>query len=203
MNVLFEDVIQSINFDQHEILKNIITLHCPDGFEVDPTFRTGGFYKAGLRIPRYCFDIDSPDPRCEKADCRDLPLAPGSVRSLIFDPPFLHAGGGTGGRMTKEYDGFKTTQDRTDMYIASLQEFWRVLEPQGILVFKCQDSTHGRRNQFVHVDVYNWAVAAGFVAVDLFIKLNKTAMIPLNFTKQQTARKMHSYFWVFRKPGRR
>ncbi len=202
MNVLFEDVIQSINFDQHEILKDIITLHCPEGFEVDPTFRTGGFYKAGVPVPRYCFDLKSRDPRCEQADCRKLPLRPESVKSIIFDPPFL-AAGGKKGKMHLEYSSFDSVQELKDMYIVSLQELHRILQKQGILVFKCQDFTHGRQQFFLHVEVYNMAIAAGFVGVDLFIKLNKTMMIPHNYTNQHSSRKMHSYFWVFRKLGRR
>jgi len=202
MNVLFEDVIQSINFDQHEILKDIIKLHSPDGFELDPTFNKGGFYKAGIPVPKYCYDIKPRDSRAEQADCRDLPLRPESVKSIIFDPPFL-ACGGVKGKMHRHYSSFDSIQDLSEMYTASLLELSRVLENQGILVFKCQDFVHGRQQFFLHVHVYNMAIEAGFCPIDLFVKLNKTMMISHNFTTQHFARKMHSYFWVFRKPGRR
>ena len=200
--LLWEDVIQSINFDQHEILKDIIQLHCPNGFDVDPTFRTGGFYKAGVPVPRYCFDLEPRDPRCKQSDCRSLPLEDDSVESIIFDPPFL-AAGGKKGRMHQEYGTFDSIGEMESMYKESLVEFKRILRPQGILVFKCQDFVNGRQQHFLHVLVNQWAVERGFISVDLFIKLNKSAMIPANYTTQRVARKMHSYFWVFKSSGRR
>ncbi len=167
--------------------------------EIREGTRTGG---VEIPVPRLCFDLDPPDHRCEQADCRNLPLPAGSIKSMIFDPPFL-AGGGKKGKMCLRYSSFDSVTEMKAMYIESLQEFMRLLEPQGILVFKCQDSTHGRQQFFLHVEVCNMAVDRGFVPIDLFIKLNKTMMIPANYTNQHTARKMHSYFWIFRKPGRR
>ena len=198
---LFEDVIQSINYDQHEILKDIIELHCPGGFDADPAFGAGGFYKAGIKVPPYCFDIAPRDPRALAADCRDLPLSAGSVRSIIFDPPFFF-GGGDGGKMNAQYKSFTSLEEMLAVYAAALGEFWRVLQPMGIVVFKCQDIIHGRKNYFIHVDVVQMAQQVGFVPIDLFLKLNKTAIIAHNYENQNHARKMHSYFWVFKKPGR-
>jgi hypothetical protein len=202
MSVLFEDVVQSINFDQHEILKDIIKLHCPGGFELDPCFGLGGFYKGGVPLPKYCFDIEPRDRRATEADCRRLPFKAREVGSIIFDPPFL-AGGGDTGKMNARYRGGSKLWELEVLYEEALTEFQRILQPQGILVFKCQDILNGRQNNFMHVFVYEAAREAGFVGVDLFVKLNKTAMIPHNFVNQYHARKMHSYFWVFKKLGRR
>jgi len=199
---LFENIIQSIGFDQHEILRNIISLHCRGGFDVDSTYGLGGFYKAGVPYPRYCFDLNPRDPRAKKADCRALPLERESVESMIFDPPFLFAGG-KNGRMADMYGVVDTMSELVGLYTGGMAEAHRILKPQGILVVKCQDITNGRKELFVHCDVYQAALMLGFRPVDLFLKLNKTAMIPNNYENQQHARKMHSYFWVFKKPGRR
>jgi len=203
INSLLEEtkIIRSIGYDQHEIILDIIHLHCPGGIELDPTYNKGGFYKhSGIPRPRYCFDINPIRPECEKADCRQLPLLAGSIRSMIFDPPFL-AGGGSNGQMIIKYSGIKTMPELHSLYKDSLKEFSRVLIHRGILIFKCQDSAHGQRNYFTHVWVMNKAEEYGFEAIDLFVKLSKRVFIAWNHTpeNQHYARKYHCYFWVFKK----
>ena len=196
------DIVQSISYNQHEILDDIIRLYCPKtGIELDPTYNVGGFYVSGIPRPRYCFDIKPLRPETQKADCRDLPLARGSIRAAIFDPPFFVANGKSAEKslMALKYSSVETLEELWHLYEFSLQEFYRVLRIHGVLIFKCQDFILGRRNIFSHVWVCNKAEEVGFRPIDMFIKLNKNAMVPGNFKKQQHARKMHSYFWVFRK----
>ena len=208
VNSLLEEtkIIPSIGFDQHEILLDIMQLHCPGGFELDPTYNVGGFYQhSGIPRPRYCFDIKSLRPECEQADCRHLPLPDNSIRSAIFDPPFFATTqkSGKGGLMPQKYSYVEKMRDLHELYEDCLRELSRVLAPQGILIFKCQDCVNGRSNWFTHVWICNKAEEFGFWAIDLFIKLNKSAPIPWNFVEQHHARKMHSYFWVFKKRGRK
>lgn len=206
-NSLFEEteIIQSINYDQHEILLDIMKLYCPEGFELDPTYCRGGFYvHSGIPRPNYCFDINPVLPECHKADCRQLPLSDRSIKSAIFDPPFFATTqrSGKNGRMCVKYGYFESMVELKCLYWDSLVELHRVLVPQGILIFKCQDSVHGRQNYWSHCFVLQAAEKIGFRAEDLFIKLNKSAATPWNMEVQQHARKMHSYFWVLRKKGR-
>ncbi len=206
MKTLFPetDIIQTINFDQHEIIENILELHSPWGIDVDPTYCRGGFYR---RIPRpkYCFDINPAGPEIQKADCRQLPLPRGSIRSIMFDPPFMattHKNGNMG-LMAGRYSYVDTMEDLHSLYLDSLKEFWRILLPAGRLIFKCQDAVNSRINHFTHVWVMNEAEKLGFRAIDLFVKLNKSAPRAWNHNRQFFARKLHSYFWVFKKSGRR
>ena len=204
VNSLFQEtqIIQSIGYDQHEIIMDILQLHCPDGIELDPTYNVGGFYRhSGIPRPKYIFDINPLRPECEKADCRQLPLPAGSIRSIIFDPPFFVADRKTScnATMVKKYSCLKTLKELHSLYEDSLIEFSRVLLPQGILIFKCMDFVNGRKNTFVHVWVMNKAEEIGYRAIDLFIKLNKYVPISWNHHKQQHARKHHCYFWVFKK----
>ena len=37
-------VISTLSFDQVEIMENIMTLHCPNVFELDPTYSKGVFF---------------------------------------------------------------------------------------------------------------------------------------------------------------
>jgi hypothetical protein len=69
-------------------LKNIIKLYCPDGFELDPTYSVGNFYKK-IKQPKYKFDINPVRSDVIKADSIDLPLRNESIGSIMFDPPFL------------------------------------------------------------------------------------------------------------------
>ncbi len=196
--------IRTIGYDAHEIILDIIHLHCPGGIELDPTYNKGGFYKhSGIPRPRYCFDINPIRPECEKADCRQLPLPAGSIRSMIFDPPFIVTGQKSGnmGMMPLKYSYVENMKELHSLYEDSLAEFSRVLLPRGILIFKCMDSMNGQRNYFTHVWVMNKAEEYGFEAIDLFVKLSKRVCIAWNHTpeNQKTARKYHCYFWIFKK----
>jgi len=93
--------------------------------------------------------------------------------------------------MFKDFDSLK------QMYYNSLKEFYRILEPNGILVVKCQDYTDSKTT-FTHCLVYNWAIELGFYAIDLFILLNNSR-IDNRLLEQRVSRKCHSYFWVFKK----
>lgn len=204
----FDGVIQSIGYDQQELIEGIIQLHCPEGIELDPTYSRGGFYSKRIPRPKYCFDIDPLAPEIQQADCRQLPIKKESIRSIMFDPPFLATSSRNGnyGKMCAKYSYVDSMPDLFALYTDSLQELSRVLLPAGILIFKCQDTVYGSRNYFSHVWVMTEAERIGFRAIDLFIKLNKTALISWNYEIQHHARKLHSYFWVFKKPpisGRR
>ena len=203
-NSLLEEtqIIQSIGYDQHEIIMDILQLHCPDGIELDPTYNVGGFYRhSGIPRPKYCYDINPLRPECLQGDCRQLPLPAGSIQSIIFDPPFMATSwkSAKGWRMER-YSYVETMDELHSLYENSLQEFYRILLPDGILIFKCQDAVNGSKNYFTHIWIMNKAEEIGFRAIDLFIKLSKTVPIGWNHhQKQHHARKHHCYFWIFRK----
>ena len=51
-------IVKSFSFDQNEILKGILQLHCEDEtFEIDLTYGNGNFYKE-IPKPKYKIDID-------------------------------------------------------------------------------------------------------------------------------------------------
>jgi hypothetical protein len=195
-------IIQSVCFDQHEILMNIMSLYCPSGFELDPTYGAGGFYRhAGIPRPQLCFDLAPRRPEIPQADVCRLPLESSSIGSAIFDPPWMIHGqeGASKAIFVKKYGGLQKLGDLWALCRGALAELARVLKPAGILVFKCQDFIWGRQNYFFHVWAMEEAERVGLRAKDLFIFVSKTRPIPWNMERQNHARKMHSYFWVFKK----
>lgn len=194
-----QDIIKSISFDQHEIIKNILALHCKTNIELDPTYSIGNFYQNGIHKPKYKFDIDPQLPEVEKASADNLPLNNCSINTMIFDPPFLFGGGGNETSKTKlRFSSFTSVDEMFLFYHNCLIEFYRILKQNGILIFKCQDMTE-KYNHFTHIFVINTAISLGFYAKDLFVLFARQRLIALNHQKQNHARKYHSYFIVFEK----
>jgi hypothetical protein len=198
-------VIKSLSFDQDEILQWIIQLYCPEGFELDPTYSTGVYYQGRVPVPKLRFDLRPTSKYVNKADCRHLPLPDQSIGSINFDPPF------TIGRRTSDgiiegesiiprrFDSFYNLADCWNMYYDSLREFYRILKPHGVLVFKCQDTVSSCKQCLSHYQILRMALQMGFYPVDLFILGNRNRIISSKHKNQQHARKFHSYFIVFKK----
>ena len=194
-----DNIIKTVSYDQEEIIKNIIKLFCPEGIELDPTFSKGNFYK-NIPQPKYCYDLEPQTANTIKADCRNLPHESNSVKSLMFDPPFVAAQptGNPEGIITKRFGFYKNIQtEMWNLYHDSLKEFYRILKPNGILVFKCQDTIDSSKQYFSHVEIINYACSLGFYPKDLFILIAKNRIIGATHHVQQHARKYHSYFIVF------
>ena len=51
-------IIKTISYEQTEIINDIMKLYCQDGFDLDPTYSKGNFYKNGIPEPRLKFDIN-------------------------------------------------------------------------------------------------------------------------------------------------
>lgn len=193
--------IKSISFDQQEILNSILTLYVAGNtFDVDATYGYGEFYSGAIPRPVHCFDIAPKKPEATRGDSRNLPLPSSSVRSLMFDPPFVVTNHKDSEEyvMGQKYGGYRTITELREHYRNSLDEFARVVKPRGIVVFKCQDFVHGRTNYFIHDEVLSMAKEAGFKGVDLFILFARNRFRG-GLKQQNHARKFHCYFWVFRR----
>ena len=128
------NLVKSISYSQDEILKWIIRLHCPDGFDLDPTYSKGLFYK-NIPQPRLKFDISPQIEGVHQANCINLPLDNESVNNIIFDPPFLVSWGKTHDYpCEKRFGYFPSRKSLREMYKKSIQEFYRILKPGGKLL---------------------------------------------------------------------
>ena len=193
------DIIRSISYNQEEILQWIIELHCPNGFELDPTYSIGNFYKGRIPEPKYKFDINPMAPGVIQADVIALPFKNNSINSIIFDPPFIVGmpKDGKPGIMRTRFSHYRKIPELWEMYWKAIKEFCRILKENGILVFKCQDTIDSGRQYLSHIEIVNMAKKADFYTKDLFILCVSNRII--RQTRQFHARKFHSYFLVFEK----
>ena len=196
------EVVRSVYFDQDEILRGIMRLHSPKGFDCDMTYGNGQFWK-NLPQPRLKFDIDPQVAGVQQACSRMLPLEAESLRSVVFDPPFLtyvRAGREGNGSMVmaKRFAGYWRYDELEDHYRDTISEAYRVLKPGGVLVFKCQDIIHNHKMHCTHANVIFWAEIEGFRLADLFVLPAKHRLpSPNRAGTQKHARIFHSYFLVF------
>lgn len=197
-------MIRSIYDDQQKIIESIITLYCPKGIQLDPTYSKGVFYK-NIKEPLIKMDIRPQVPGTIKADARHLPLKSESIDSIMFDPPFLATTGPSLGKqdasnkINKRFGVFPNELELHKFYSECIKEFHRVLFQNGHLIFKCQDKVSSGKQYMSHVFIINEAVAAGFYPIDLFILEAKNRIVADWQKNQRHARKYHSYFIIFQK----
>lgn len=197
-----DTIIKSVSYSQTEILQWIMALYCPNGFDLDPTYSKGNFYK-NIVEPKYKFDI-SPGPGIAAGDVRFLPIKSETLESAIFDPPFLGAvpvqkSKGRSNIIKRRFGAYKGFDALWSMYRGAMSEFFRVLKNNGVLVVKCQDGVNDHKQYLSHVEIINTGLQLGFYPKDLFVLLAKSVIIGGNHHRQEHSRKAHSYFLVFQK----
>lgn len=201
-------VIKSTSYSNNEIINNILELH-NDGnsIDCDCCYSKGVFYKDGtVEQPRLKFDISPQTEDTVQADCRNLPLENNSIHCMMFDPPFvigvgksLFSDDDSQCKTQKRFSGFSNVEELISFYYDSLVELYRVIENNGVLIFKCQDTVSCGTNFFSHIYISEIAQSLGFYLKDLFVLNSKARIISGKVVNQQHARKFHSYFLVFTK----
>lgn len=201
------EIIKSVSYDQTEIIDGILKLYSKNNqIDLDPTYSKGKFYdNTGIKVPTYCFDINPQTPNCKEADCRNLPLKDECVEVMMFDPPFLATTGkslqGTDENniINKRFGVYPSEKELHQFYVDSLREAYRVIKPNGILIFKCQDKVSSGKQYMSHNFIINAATKVGFYPKDIFILVARNRLIANWQRNQQHSRKYHSYFLVFQK----
>jgi hypothetical protein len=86
-------------------------------------------------------------------------------------------------------------------FISFIREAYRVLDQDGLFVFKVQDIVHNRRRFFSSLFVMNVCLSIGFNLIDqiLFIRKNKLTVPIQRENKGYAVHSYHSHFLVFRK----
>jgi hypothetical protein len=180
----------------------------PKNLIADVTFGKGVFWR---RVPKDIYQVLKTD-LTTGTDCRKLPYKNESIDCVVFDPPYMHSPGGTAHTDHQNYEGYyrnnKSQSEKKyheavlDLYFTAAKEAFRVLKPGGIYIVKCQDEVCALKQRLTHVEIINELSTYGFAAEDLFVVTRNGKPGVSVMLKQLHARKNHSYFLVFYKPGK-
>lgn len=163
--------------------------------------------------PKYKFDVDPQVEGVEKLDpWGKWPLENNSVKYINFDPPFVIGPRDCASMFNekkdsnvigKRFSSYYPVAELLSSYYHHLQEAYRVLEDDGIIVFKCQNTTTGGKE--LHSTAWVWLCASslGFEVLDKFILISKQRLISGKVKKQQHARKYDSCFYVLKKNSKK
>ena len=202
-------MVKSISYNEEEIINWILNLHCKTSIELDPTYSKGNFYKGSITKPKYKFDLYPQIDGVERANAEKLPLEDISINTIMFDPPFLATKGKSltidngSNKINKRFGVYPTEKELHTFYINALIEFHRILKPNGVLIFKCQEKVSSGTQYFSHNFIINEANKLGFYTKDMFILLAKQRIVAnWQLKNQKNARKFHSYFLVFEKSNK-
>ena len=198
--------VKSVYNSNYDVIKNIMSLYKIDCFDLDCTYSKGNFWK-DLPTPLNKSDIYPINDTVVEASSENLPFADGSMKSIMYDPPFVIAGKSYkenkegSSIIAKRFEGYTNYKELQENYFNSLKELYRVCAKDGVVVMKCQDTVSGGKQHFSHVMIMNMAYQIGFYPRDMFILVNNVRInsFGTKWTKQEHARKYHSYFWVFEK----
>jgi hypothetical protein len=203
-----KNVFRSAYDDESHLIRDILRVHTDGKIDADVTYSKGVMWgKVGVQ-PTMKFDKFPQTSETIQADIsKRIPVDDNTLSSVMFDPPFLVSGNRRSvSNIGDRFTTFKTIDDAWAMYKDTLHEIFRVLKPGGKAIVKIQDVSipgggYSKGNYFSSAEMYNFGVQAGFRPVDRVINLNPHAM-PLapNIKVQQTARKIHTDYWVFEKP---
>ncbi len=198
----WDELALSLTYNEKDIIRWIMLLHNGGKpFDIDPTYSTGRFW-TDIPGPRLKFDINPQAEGVIEADARAIPLPDSSVKSIMFDPPFIVAmptGKGEQGIISSRFGYFKNIPELWKFYKDAMKEFKRILQPNGILCFKCQDTIDSGKQYMSHFEIMKYAEELGYYCKDLFVLGRANVLWSPNMKNQQHARKNHCYFLVFTK----
>lgn len=193
-------IISSVSDSQHEILSNILRLYAPSGcYDCDLTYSVGNFYQ---RIPPPKLKFDK-YPQIEGVRCLEeaYNLKDNSLNSIVIDLSFLVKGYNTHyeAKMVNRFNCFYTVEDLYSTNSEMLKLAYSKLANKGMLIMKTMDLNYSGVQYWISDYVVNEAIKVGFRLLDKFILVAKSKVLS-NFNHvQRSARKFHSYFFVFQK----
>ena len=223
MAIDYKNIIRSVSQDQHSILKDIMDLHNNGNpFDADLTYSIGAFYGNFKRVskgnveeeyslprPKHTFDVCPQDEQTQKLEpWGNIPLDDASINSIVVDLPFIIAPRDSastkeekeGSNITfKRFSSYYPVNELLKSYKHWIDESYRVLNDNGILIWKCQNTITG--GKFLCSEEWSWLCAeqAGFETLDRFTLIAKARLNSGKIKIQQHARNFSSVFWVFRK----
>lgn len=216
------NIIKNFSYDQTEILHNIGVLYNngSDQFDADMTASSLGFYNKGRG---YAYSIPEPKILMDVCPTREdiieiqkwgpLPLEDNSIHSLVIDLPFVISPQNAPSAVSNKegssliYKRFSAYYPVDNLYLSYyhwLSEANRVLDENGICIFKCQSMISGGIRHNVEEFSFMAAQRLSFKMVDKFTLLAKARLIsPGKYKSGQVhSRSYTSMFLVFVKSSK-
>lgn len=210
-------VIRSVDNNQFRILRNIMKLYGIDKIDVDPTYSIGNFYKKQnvkgeiiqIPDPTYKFDVYPQAKDVVKIEpLTSWPLKDSSCHCINVDLPFVISPHNApsakdpkdGSCITQQrFASFYPVQELFETYYFFLKECYRILDDDGILIWKSQNSISAQKQ--INTPEMSWffAESIGFDMVDKFVLTAEARLLSSKHSKQQHSRRFESYFLVFKK----
>src|SRR5438105_2987554 len=134
---------------------------------LDATVNKGRFW-VGSRRRWIGMDIEPAHRPDVVADHRRMPFKDGCFDIIVYDPPHIP---NQGKDQSKDFNSrfglvLKSPAENgynfSHLYPPFVQEAYRVLKPEGLLLCKIADYIHNHRYQWAHVEVIKAAVVVGF-----------------------------------------
>ena len=203
--------IRSVDYDQENIMENIMRLYGIEEISLDITYSIGNFYKS-RRIPQPKVKMDvypQTDDTIKIEPLEAIPMENGSCSCIVYDPPFVVAPKDSPCMTTEIKDGSAIIQKRfasfyplnelTETYYFHMKEFYRMLKDGGFAIVKCQNVISGGKQ--INSPEYLWFIGEclGFDMIDKFILVATQRLISGKVKTQQHSRRYESYFLVFKK----
>lgn len=191
----------SVDDNQFDILKTILKIHCKgsETFQCDLTAWTCGFYHHGIKRPTWLFDKYPQNSNILPLSEIDQWISDGTFFSVVIDLPTTVRDPNS----RKDLDVSSAFLSMEELYAENkkmLTLAYRLMQTDGILVFKTMDFTYQNNPQWISDYAIATAQKIGFVLIDKYIyldsKYNKTDKRRTKYTASVPA---HAYFFVFRK----
>ncbi len=174
---------------------------------LDATVNGGRFWRGTTR-KIIGLDIDASYKPSIVADNVQMPFRGDWFDVVVYDPPHIPNQGqdrekdftarfGLGPRSPKEM-GYSFSHT----FPPFVQEAYRVLKDEGILLCKITDYVHHHRYQWAHVDFILAAREAGFQPCDCIVKIRKGPIVDPRWKTAHHSRRQHCYWLIFRKSNK-
>ena len=207
------EIVRSIGKDQQIIINNILKLHNNNQpIDLDVTYSKGVFYKNGkVEQPKFKTDLQPQTEDTLQASSDNLPFEDNSLKCIMFDPPFM-IGGKTykenkegSSIILKRFSIYHSFDELKEHYYKTLKELYRILDKDGIVIMKLQNTISSGKQYMSHFYTCKSAIDVGFYIQDEFILESKSKMTSFGgrWKTQKHAMKYHSYFLVLRKTNKK
>lgn len=177
-----------------DLIKTVSDMYLKEKMVVaDVTYGKGVFWK---NVDTSKFTLLATDLQTG-TDFGNLPYEDASIDVLVLDPPYMHGGETVKASINNCYKNKNTSHESViRLYTKGILEAARVLRKKGLLLLKTQDEIESGKQRLSSHELCSISEMLGFSVKDLFV-LVQSSTPAMRESYQKTARKNHSYLFVF------